>query len=482
MSKEIRSGIAADIFWYSFGVLVPMTLGFIKTPIFTRYFTPEEYGYLSIVSSTFNYLIIFTFSWLASCLWRYYNHYKNKESLGLLYSNILFLYLLSSTVLILVSSAWVYLSGNGTTVTLVVLLCIQTILSQMIELHMVVIRLEGQSFKYNIITACISVSSFILLLFLTFVLRMRIGAVIGSTVVINALVLAYIIFSPAYKGNIFISGISYSRIKEFVHYGIPAIASELSLIVLTSSDRYVIALFKDMEAVGIYNQVYSISEMSIAAMIGVYTNSITPVLFRELESNLKGYSSTLYRYTNIYILYLLPVVVYSSLFSKQIALILLGESFREGSGIMPYIMFTAFIYGITDFIQDILQFSNKLKILVKGFVIAAIVNIALNFMLVPFFSYQVASVTTLAAYIILYIYYYYKDSTRYFHNNRNLKTVFPYILILMAQVFLDQVLRKLARIEIGVLLTIAEGFLFSAIYYGVLMRKQVLAVLKRFKC
>jgi len=42
-----------DMGWYLLGTLIPMGVGFVKTPIFTRYFTPEEYGYLGLV---INYL------------------------------------------------------------------------------------------------------------------------------------------------------------------------------------------------------------------------------------------------------------------------------------------------------------------------------------------------------------------------------------------------------------------------------------------
>jgi O-antigen/teichoic acid export membrane protein len=481
MSTEKRTGIARDILWYSIGFVIPMLLGFIKTPIFTRYFTPEEYGYLSIVSNAFNYITIFTFAWLASCIWRYYNQYKENRKLQQFYSNILFLYLISSAVLVLVSSLWISISQSSATNILVLLLCLQTILSQFIDLHMVMIRLERQSLKYNIITIFMSSSGFTVLLFLTFVLRLRIEAAVISTVIINVLILIYILFSTSYKGYISISCISYDIIREFLKYGGVTVVSALSLIVLTSSDRYVIALLKNMKAVGIYNQVYGLSEISIIALVRVYINSINPILFKELESNLKNYRVTLYKFTNIYILYLLPAAVYFSLFSKQIAIILLGEEFRSGYRMMPYIMFTAFIYGMSEFIHDIFKFSNKLMTLVRGIIIAALVNIVLNFMLLPFFNYQIAAVTTLAAYLVLYLYDYYNDNTKYFHCRDNIRIISPYVAILIAQVLLDQILRKLLVIDINVIFTILEGILFSAFYYTVLQRKQIHLLVKKAK-
>ncbi len=474
MSDENKIGIGRDILWYSIGFLVPMLLGFIKTPIFTRYFTPEEYGKLSIVSNTFAYLSIFAFAWLASCIWRYYNQYKNNDKLQLLYSNISFLYSVSTAVMLLLSAVWMFIEQGSGTGILVLLLCLQTVLSQFIDLHLIIIRLQRKSLKYNIITVFMSASGFIVLLVLTFVLGLRIEAAVISTVSINVLILIYILFSTSFKGLISKRCISYGIIKEFLKYGSVTVVSALSLIVLTSSDRYIIALFKDMKAVGIYNQVYGLGEISIVALVRVYLNSINPILFKELEDNLKGYSVTLYKYTNIYILYLLPAVVYFSLFSKQIATIFLGGEFRTGYSMMPFIMFTAFIYGMSEFIHDIFRFSNKFVMLVRGIIIAALINIVLNVILLPFFNYQVAAMTTLAAYIFLYLYCYYNDSTKYFHCRENLKTILPYVGILAAQVLLDQMLRKLFLVDINVLFTILEGILFSAFYFTILVRRKIL--------
>ena len=76
-----NSGFVKDLSWYLLGTLIPMGIGFIKTPVFTRYFTPEEFGYLGLITITFSYISVFLYSWLSGCLWRYYNAYKEKKDL-----------------------------------------------------------------------------------------------------------------------------------------------------------------------------------------------------------------------------------------------------------------------------------------------------------------------------------------------------------------------------------------------------------------
>ncbi len=47
-SHPNQSGFVKDMSWYLIGTIIPMGVGFIKTPVFTRYFTPEEFGYLGL--------------------------------------------------------------------------------------------------------------------------------------------------------------------------------------------------------------------------------------------------------------------------------------------------------------------------------------------------------------------------------------------------------------------------------------------------
>ena len=101
-----------DLFWYLLGSIMPALLSFIRNPIFTRIFTPEEYGYYSIVVHTFSYLSIILFSWIGSCLWRYYFEYRKKNELKTLYSNIISLLLFSSIIVLVIMCFWLSQTDN----------------------------------------------------------------------------------------------------------------------------------------------------------------------------------------------------------------------------------------------------------------------------------------------------------------------------------------------------------------------------------
>ena len=472
-----NSKLLKDILWYLLGFIIPTLISFIKNPVFTRYFTPEEYGYLSIVNTTLSFVSIIVYSWISSCMYRFYNRYKNDKKLNLLFSNIIFLYLVSSGITVFSCIVWTSFYANSLIKTLIILNALEIILSQILSIYMISIRLEGKAIKYNLMNVVTSLLSFLLLLYLTFKLQYRIDALIHSRLVIDFLLIIYIALCSLKKLKISLRYVSKVIIKKLLRYGYQAVFCNVCLLLLTSGDRYIIGLYGSMDSVGIYNQIYNISEISIVALISIYANSINPILYRELEENFDNYGVTLDKYTNLYIYLLLPLTVYFSLFSKQISTLLLGEKFRVGFKMMPYVIGAAFIYGIVGLMQDVFRFSSKLNILIKGFILAALTNIILNLLLIPVFNYQVAAVTTLISYIILYLYYYYYIPAKFFNNKGNIKTILPVVYILLTQVAVDLIIRLVFKIELDVVNTIFEGFIFLSSYV-LCLRKQIKGLLK----
>ena len=65
VTKHDNLNFHKDFFWYFIGSLVPLAVGFIKTPIFTRHFDKESFGELALVTITFSFLGMLLFSWIS---------------------------------------------------------------------------------------------------------------------------------------------------------------------------------------------------------------------------------------------------------------------------------------------------------------------------------------------------------------------------------------------------------------------------------
>jgi O-antigen/teichoic acid export membrane protein len=453
-----------DFGWYLAGTILPMLVGFIRSPIYTRIFTPGEYGYYSLVFITYSYLSIACYSWLVSSFWRFYINYKNNNQQIHLYTNTYTLFLACTLILASITLIWYCSLDTVLLKRLVLFSFFHYTTNDLIGLVLIRIRIEGKTLVYNTLQGLRVLIAFGLLLYLTFVLDFRIEAFVISSSIINAFFLLFIILFTSQPVKVQLSCISLKHQKNLLLYGGMSIIVNLSIIILATSDRYIIRIFDNIDSVGIYNQVYNISNISIAALVNVFLASLNPVLLNELENNFEGSAIMIKKFIGLYIYLLLPITVYLSLFSKQVSIILLGEKFRTGYDMIPWIMLSALLYGIIHFHEIKLKFSNSYRRIIIGFLTITLLNIVLNFIFIPLFGYKSAAITTFASYMILFLYFYITDSIRYLDLFTIKGYLKPALYILFAQVILDLVIRNIFNIKLNVKYTILEGIVFLLIY------------------
>lgn len=472
-SRLKDSGFVKDLSWYLLGTLIPMGIGFVKTPVFTRYFTPEEFGYLGLISITFSYISVFLYSWLSGCLWRYYNAYKEKAALRSLYSNLFFIFFAASFLLLIVTITWFFIADQLLVKQLIVLSFVQYFVREIVGMFLIVTRLEGRARTYNVVHSLRAILSFALLYVLTFVYQFRITAMITSVIAVDVVVLLVLLIANKEGVKISVKSVSKPVLNVLMKFGSVGLLANFCFLLISSGDRYIIAMFTDMASVGIYNQVYNICQLSVVALVTVYFNTINPTLNRELEINFRHADILLSRYIYVFLLAGLPVITLLSLFSKEIAFILLGEEFRSGYTIMPFVFVSAFLYGLFMFTEIKFKFADKLKQIAVGVVITSVINIGLNFILIPLYGYKWAAITTLIAYLFLVFYFYMQDSLGFFSHQEFWKTILKVILVLSVMVLADRLLRLFYLP--GLPETIAEGILLLGVYVLV-FRKKIISI------
>ncbi|MEZ5199442.1 MAG: hypothetical protein R2764_24585 [Bacteroidales bacterium] len=238
--RENNKRFIQDMGWYLLGTLIPMGVGFFKTPIFTRYFTPEEYGYLGIVTITFSYVSIFLYSWLSGCLWRYYNAYKNSNDLKNLYSNMFFIYLGASLLMFIGSTIAYILVDNIIVKQLILLSFVQYFIREIISLYLIIVRLEGKALTYNIIHSLRAILSFALLYILTFGYQQRITSVLTSSIFIDLAALLVIVIISHQAIHLSMKSFSGQTQKILLRFGSIGLLANFCFLLISSSDRYII--------------------------------------------------------------------------------------------------------------------------------------------------------------------------------------------------------------------------------------------------
>ncbi len=396
-----KSILIKDILWYFVGSVVPLLIGLLKSPIYTRVFSPADYGAYSLVFISFNYLSVICYSWIISCAWRFFHQYKEKGEINRLFSNLVFLYALFSLVILIVSCVW-FLGTKELLIKKLIFLCfLQFCFSEITSLFFIKHRLEGDTLYYNTLQSIRVIASFGLLSLFTFVFDWGIESFLISNIVVDALLLIVVSFSV--KLDLSVRLISKEELKVFFDYGRIGFVINISSMLLVSSDRFIIEYFAGLQEVGIYNQNYNIAQISIMMLINVYWTALNPYLLPVLEFRPSDMKKILGDFFKIYVIVFTPLCAYFLLYAKQIAQVMLGEDFQCGYAIIYWVAISEFISGLYFISITNLKFKNNLKRITLAYLLALLVNVLLNIVLIPRCGYQVAGFTTFVSNVILFV-------------------------------------------------------------------------------
>jgi O-antigen/teichoic acid export membrane protein len=191
----------------------------------------------------------------------------------------------------------------------------------------------------------------------------------------------------------------FSRMREFLDFGLPLVPMNLSNWALTSIDRYLIGLFLGVLWVGYYNPGYSLG--TILLMIVTPLRFLLPAALSELyDKEMVRRVRTYLSYSLKYFLVLaIPGSVGLGILSKELLLILTTEEIAgEGYLVTPIIAGAMLLYGAQIIMSQVLILKKRTRIIGSVMVAAAIVNIGGNVIAIPLLGMIGAAYSTFVAF------------------------------------------------------------------------------------
>lgn len=186
--------------------------------------------------------------------------------------------------------------------------------------------------------------------------------------------------------------------KMSLAISIPLIGYNISGQILNVSDRMMIGSMVDNSAVGIYSTLYTISSLSLMIWQAINA-SFVPYLFQNIdkkEHNIK-------RISNMLMVAYAVIAVLLTYFAPEIMRILATEEYYGAIYIMPPIAAGVFFTSYANLYSNIAVYYKRTKYVMYPSIVAAGVNLILNYIFIKIFGYMAAAYTTLFSYIILAI-------------------------------------------------------------------------------
>ncbi|MCM1187052.1 MAG: oligosaccharide flippase family protein [Lachnoclostridium sp.] len=465
-NKVIKAGIG-----FLVGNYLIKGISFLMTPIFSRLLQPRDFGIFSSYTAYESMLYLFAGLTLHSCLknakYRYKDDYEN------FCLNCLSVAVLSSLFLAGIVLLWnkQLVQVTGFSKNILFLLVLHSFATAICTFYNTYVSLEYNAKKYLKIAFLNAVSNMMLSLFLIlffFEEDKYVGRIIGTA--FPLIVIALFIFAGFFFRH------KLKLRKEYIvfalGYSLPIIPHGLSQVILGQADRLMIKEMAGSTEAGIYSLGYTLYTLIFLAANSI-GNVWEPWFYERM--NEKEYAPI--KHNSIILISAVAIVtVVAFMISPELIEILGGEGYEEAKRmVIPIILggFFSFLYTIPAGVE---YFYGKTKLIAVGSVLAAVINIILNYLFIPLYGYHMAAYTTAVTYFLYFSFHYLfsilVNKGRCIFNSKGIGLI---IGILLLCAWLADCLRNEALVRWSIAVVLGVLFVISVwkFIFPVLKRKEV---------
>jgi O-antigen/teichoic acid export membrane protein len=191
--------------------------------------------------------------------------------------------------------------------------------------------------------------------------------------------------------------------QQLVMYGFPLTITLSLHFVIVSSDRIMLGWLKGTTEAGIYAVAYDLTQQTLLLIMVIVNLAGFPLVVRTLESGkITETKKQLHRYTTTFFMLSIPATAGYIVLAPQIALLFLGPVFREQAAlVIPLIALAVFFEGTKHFYIDLsFQLAKRTLLQIWPNLIAACLNVGLNFFLIPYMGILGAVYTAIVSYLL----------------------------------------------------------------------------------
>ncbi len=426
MSKEPKSlkkyfvALSKDSLVYGLGNAILKILAILAAPILTRIFSPADYGIISLIASIISFLSLFLIFGMDTAVFMSYNQETRPQRLSgrqasdggreknkkeVISSGFWFLvywdaFLVGLCILFAgpISQLIFKTHGYAFYFTLAFATALFTLLTNYTK---TIFRMQFQAKTF----AVISIIGGVLItgLSLVFVAWLKLGLMGYFLGGLTGTILKFLVALYLVRSQISFRW-SWSRAKDMALYGSMLVPASLSYYVFNLADRFFVNHYRSLTELGLYSMA-----VNLVGLIPFFAIALSkawlPMVLNLYFKEPKVFHAFVPRIFIYYLIFFMGLAVAVSLFGLEVLKIFTVPKFYDASrAIGPLAL--AMVFSATVQITSIgIYISKKTKLIALSAAIAAGVNIAANFALIPKFGMVGAGWATAISYFVLTVMY-----------------------------------------------------------------------------
>lgn len=409
--KAISENSKRDVILYFLGRLFISVASLGLISLITYNVSPLLYGKYSLMMGLVNAILSLGIGWIGSSAARYYDEYRHISEK--FFANILSLYLvmisLSVILLMVLTLGFKIIDISGYTAYLIVV----TILMAFVLIFENVLRagrFSGLHFLFFTFQSILYLTGYFLLsrndksltpLFLSMI--------VSNLGVAFLLTIKFGLFKVSFS-KMNVPGL---KLKLW-RYGWPMLGLWGLGWILNLSDRFIISLFYSELEVGLYDVTYKMVFGLLTMIITPFTMAVFPVLIVFWNKHkIQKVKDELSNAISSYLFFIIPAGVGLLLIKNTIYGSLISETYEVGKSIMIYIVIGISMNGLTQLIIKLWKLEEATLKILKYTMVSVILNIFLNFALIPNYGNNGAAIATMISFSITTVIVFYKIQSIY---------------------------------------------------------------------
>lgn len=396
MSRE--KDLAKNTVILGIGNFLPKIFALITIPIITAKLTKVEYGTYDYIATLISLLLPVATLQIQSAAFRFLIDYRGdvKNTNKIISSILAFTIFVSTFVVVFLF----IIMGNYSFITRIII-C-SYFMVDIINLTLgQVVRGLSMNKEYSISSIIVSITNAICIFSLLGFINTGLNGVLVSITLANIISIIYLFNKTGIFRRLSFTFVRFDTIKWMLSYSWPMVPNNLSNWVLKLSDRLVIIAFLGVEANAVYavaNKIPNLLSLAQTTFVMAWQENAS-IAAKDKDSS--EYYSKMFDYVYTLIFSFTALLI---AFTPIMFYLLIKGDYSEAYYQIPILFLGMYFYCLSAFQGGIYIANKKTKSVGISTIFAAVLNLLINLLLIKKIGITAGSISTLAAYLILFIY------------------------------------------------------------------------------
>ena len=267
----------------------------------------------------------------------------------------------------------------------------------------------------------------------------------------------------------------FSLLKRILKFGLPFLPAGMAAMLMQVIDKPIVERLTNLDTLGIYNANY---KLGIFMMLFFFFFQFAWQSFFLKHASVDNVRHLFFRVFTYFTIAGSIIVVFLSLFIEDITSIgfggvhFLGEAYWSGRNIIPVILLGYLFYGF--YVNFNASFYIKEKSIPIPVLLGAgaVVNVGLNFLLIPFMGIMGAALATLGSYVVISGFFFWYGR-KLFEIDYEFRKIFSILGLITVIFIIYYSFISGQEVSFFIKLLIALGFVGSIILTGALSLREI---------